>query len=61
MSLTITPFSCIDNIYLPKYDFDINSTVSNITGDRVPEIPLQAVHPGLCKEDSKDKSKYTFF
>ena len=61
MSLTITLFSCIDNINLPKYDFDINSTVSNITVNKVPEIPLQVVHPGLCKEDIKDKSKYTFF
>nr|XP_022286623.1 uncharacterized protein LOC111099587 isoform X2 [Crassostrea virginica] len=29
---------------------------SLLNGDKVPEIPLQVVHPGLCKEDSKDKS-----
>lgn len=61
MFLAITSFSCIDNINLPKYNFDINSAVSNITGDRLPEIPLEVVDPGLCKEDIKDKSKYTFF
>ena len=37
------------------------TTVLYIKGDRVPEIPLLAVHPGLCKEDIKDKSKYINF